>query len=310
MIEDIPTKDDFYSSADDMVNEAWEKISNLSHEYYELERNNFFYQTSEYFNEESYIYGLEQYWQYARPKLISALTLVIQSIEFRLKGLIAEISPYLLLSSSAKNIPKPEEGIRSFTQFRSIDAQDLIAVYEAFSGREFSKDFKDWFGELRRLRNRFMHTVDNKSDISPELVFKSIIYAHKELNHSDPHWIWHRYIYKSKHSGGGLIFGTEDTPNEIFEMLQVHYELTGAIHSSRNEVAYDLFGFDKENESNYCNKCVAVMSKYEFFDSKHIDNCFGTVQKNGETDLFECVFCKESYNKLPESIWEDDEELI
>lgn len=307
MIIDIPTKEDFYSSADDMVNEAWEKISNLSHGYYELEDINSVYQPSECFDGASYIYGLDQYWLHVRPKLISALTLVIQSIEFRLKGLIAGISPYLLLSSSSKNIPKPIGGIRSFSQFRSIDAQDLINVYETFSDQELSKQFKDWFDELRVLRNRFMHTVDKKSDISAELIFKSIVYAHKELNRDDQHWIWHRFNYKSKHSGEGVKFGADDVPGEIFEMLKVHYELTGAIHSCTNEVAYDLFGFDKEQESNYCNKCVAVMSKYEFFNSKHIDTCLGTVQKNRGAELFECVFCKESYNVLPKSIWGDDE---
>ena len=58
MIIDIPTKEDFYSSADDMVNEAWEKISNLAHEYYELDSKNQFYLSSEYFTDED-IYGLD-----------------------------------------------------------------------------------------------------------------------------------------------------------------------------------------------------------------------------------------------------------
>ncbi|MHA3054685.1 hypothetical protein [Acinetobacter sp. ANC 4633] len=183
MIIDIPAKEDFYASADDMVNEAWKKISNLAHTYYELDTDNMFYKSSDYSCD--YItLGLDNYWSHVRPKLISALTLVIQSVEFRLKGLIAEISPYLLLSSSSKNIPN-----RSFTQFHSIDAQDLIKVYEMFADKDFSPKFKKWYEDIRILRNRFMHTVDKRSDISPELIFKSIIFAHDELNGNNSHWI-------------------------------------------------------------------------------------------------------------------------
>lgn len=158
MIIDIPTKEDFYSSADDMVNEAWEKISNLAHEYYELDSENQFYLSSEHFTDED-VYGLDQYWHHARPKLISALTLVLQSVEFKLKGLIADISPYLLITGSTKNIPKADEnGIRSFTQFHSIDAQDLIKVYEVFGDKQISPKFKKWYEDIRILRNKFMHT--------------------------------------------------------------------------------------------------------------------------------------------------------
>lgn len=306
MIIDIPTKEDFYSSADDMVNEAWEKISHLAIEYYEIDSRNQFYKTSEYFTDED-IWGLDRYWDHARPKLISALTLVIQSVEFRLKGLIAEISPYLLLSSSSKNIPDVDEsGVRSFAQFRSIDAQDLIKVYEIFSGKELSSKFKMWYGNTRILRNRFMHTVDKCSDIKPELIFKSVVFAHNELNHGGSNWIWHRYKYLARHSGRGVDLNKDEISGEIVGMIQVHYELTGAINSCSRAVANEVFSFDKSAVSFYCKQCISVMVRDEYFDSKHLDDCIGTVQKNKRSEKYQCVFCCTKYEKLPESIWEDD----
>jgi hypothetical protein len=306
MIIDIPTKEDFYSSADDMVNEAWEKISNLAHEYYELDSKNQFYLSSEYFTDED-VYGLDQYWHHARPKLISALTLVLQSVEFKLKGLIADISPYLLITGSTKNIPKADEnGIRSFTQFHSIDAQDLIKVYEVFGDKQISPKFKKWYEDIRILRNKFMHTVDKSSDINPEIIFKGIVYAHNELNQGGSNWIWHRYRYKASHSGGGVDFNKDEISGDIFEMLQVHYELTGAIYSCSREVANEIFNYDKSVDSDYCKKCVSVMAEFEYFDSKHIDYCLGTVQRNKRSGMYQCIFCRNEYEKLPESIWEDD----
>lgn len=305
MIVDIPSKNDFFTSADHMVNEAWEKIALLAHNYYDIENKNHFYMTSKSLYEKYYL-NLDEYWKFARPKLISALTLVLQSVEFRIKGLIAEISPYLLLSSSSRQIPKADsKGVISFSQFHSIDAQDLITVYETFSEKKLSPKFNKWYSEIRVLRNKFMHTVDNKSDISPELIFKSIVFAHNELNKDDSHWIFHRYNYKAIHSDGGIDFGINATSGLIYEMLQIHYELTGAIHVCSRAVANEIFGFDPEVESFYCKHCVTVMSKYEWFDSKHIDDCFGTVQLNTRTSLFQCVFCRSEYTCLPESLFDD-----
>lgn len=306
MIIDIPNKEDFFNSADHMVNEAWEKIASLAHSYYEMQCQNNFYEFSENFSND-HVLHLDKYWEFARPKLISALTLVLQSVEFRIKGLIVEISPYLLLSSSSRNIPKADDkGLISFTQFHTIDAQDLIKVYETFSERSLSSKFKKWFEGTRVLRNKFMHTVDLSSDISPEFIFKCIVYAHNELNKNDPHWIMHRYKYKAEHSHGGIGNLHDATPGLIFEILNVHYELTGAIYVCSRQVANEIFGFDSELESDFCKKCISVMSQSEWFDSKHIDYCIGTVQKQKRTQLYQCIFCNTEYENLPESLYDEE----
>ena len=129
MITDIPTKTDFYTMADHMVNEAWEKIADLAYDYRDINLWNSYCKTSEFYTE-SDIKNLEHYWVFARPKLITSFNLILQSIEFRLKGLIVEISPYLLITNATRNTPKPDsEGNISFSEFHTLDAQDLIKVY-------------------------------------------------------------------------------------------------------------------------------------------------------------------------------------
>ncbi|KYQ83490.1 hypothetical protein AWW72_14195 [Acinetobacter sp. NRRL B-65365] len=305
MIVDIPTKLDFYTSADHMVNEAWEKIAQLAHLHYEVANREHFHISKENIYEENKL-NLDNYWNFARPKLISALTLVLQSVEFRLKGLIAEISPYLLLSSSSRQIPKADEkGVISFSHFHSIDAQDLITVYETFSDKKLSSKFRKWYEEIRILRNKFMHTVDKNSDISPELIFKSIVYSYNELNDNEFHWILHRYKYKAVNSHQGMNFEKESVSGYIFEMLQVHYELTGAINVCSREVANEIFGFDIEAKRFTCKHCVSIMSRYEWFDSKHLDTCIGTVQVNKRSGLYQCVVCRNEYETLPESVFDN-----
>ncbi len=192
MITDIPTKTDFYTMADHMVNEAWEKIADLAYDYRDINLWNSYCKTSEFYTE-SDIKNLEHYWLFARPKLITSFNLILQSIEFRLKGLIVEISPYLLITNATRNTPKPDsEGNISFSDFHTLDAQDLIKVYNTFASKSLPDDFITWFNSMRILRNRFMHTVDKKTDIMPELIFTSVVRAHNYLNTESAHWICKR----------------------------------------------------------------------------------------------------------------------
>ncbi len=279
MITDIPTKEDFYDTANHMVNEAWSNIADLAHEYSELIRMNEIYSLPEIHAEDN-IVNLKNYWRFARPKLITAFSLVQQSVEFRLKGMIVEISPYLLITNVVRNAPKPDlAGNISYAAFHSLDAQELIKIYDMFSTKKLDGKFNNWYAEMRTLRNKFMHTVDMKSDISAELIFKSIVFAHRHLNPSDSHWIWHRYNYKIIHSTNGIHF-KESTPSYIFEILRVHYELSAAIRNVSDIVSKDLFGYDKNKKSYYCKKCVSLMVQDEYFDSKHLDDCIETVQYN------------------------------
>lgn len=306
MITDIPTKQDFYSTADHMVNEAWEKVADLSYAFNDLLVWNKFCIESEHFSDDDVV-DLEQYWSFVRPKLITALSLVLQSVEFRLKGLIVDVSPYLLLTSVVRNIPRnDEQGNISFSQFHTLDAQDLIKVLGAFSMNKLSDEFIEWYKEMRILRNKFMHTVDMKSDITAELIFKSIIFAHNNLNPDSPHWIWHRYNYKAIHSANGINFKGAES-GLIHEMLQTHLEITGAISVSSDSVCKIFFGYDKNKTGYHCKECVSVMQKSEHFDGKHIEGNIETIQYNRKTRKYVCIFCHHTQSEKPGDIWEHDE---
>ncbi|MEQ9927016.1 hypothetical protein PJ912_14405 [Pectobacterium colocasium] len=318
MITDIPTKDDFYAMADHIVNEAWEKVAGMAYEHRDIGVSNRFFSESEYFTEKNFIDIDDNYWKFERPKLITALTLILQSVEFRIKGLIVDISPYLLITNATRNPPKADDqGNISFSEFHTLDAQDLIKVHDTFSGNKLSNEFTDWFRTMRMLRNRFMHTVDKSTDITPELIFTSVAFAHKHLNKESPHWIWHRYQYRTEHSSTGIDYESrygEGFSSAVWEMLPTHYEFASAIFSCSKESARKYFGYIKNEpgdanpkESFYCQKCLSVMEKKEYFDSKNIDSALKTVQYNRKSNSYICAFCCDEKNTKPRD-WEDENE--
>jgi hypothetical protein len=47
----MPTKDDFYTMADHMVNRAWEKVADLAYDYYNYGESNDFKTQSSYYDD-------------------------------------------------------------------------------------------------------------------------------------------------------------------------------------------------------------------------------------------------------------------
>lgn len=315
MIIDIPTKNEFYTMAEHLVNEAWEKVADLAYEFRELNIWNNFYKESEYFSE-SDVRNLEHYWVFARPKLITAFNLILQSIELKLKGLIVEVSPYLLITNATRNPPKPDsDGNISFSEFHTLDAQDLVKAHNTFAPQALPDQFTTWFNSIRSIRNRFMHSVDKKTDITPHQIFTTIIQAHNYLNPEHPHWIWHRYIYRATHASGGVKLGIEESEEfsgMVWALRQTHHEFTAAISVCSKESVKTLFGYTKADgnnskESFYCKKCVSVMTKESNFDSKHLDYVLETVQYHRGKRKYICAFCLDEQETKPRGIWEEDD---
>jgi hypothetical protein len=93
-----------------------------------------------------------------------------------LKAKIAEASPFLLISNLPKEWPKECDKIdTAFADFRTIDAQDLIRVYNAVSVVKLSKEFIMNFEEFRKTRNALFHTVDGRLEFSDKIIITYIL---------------------------------------------------------------------------------------------------------------------------------------
>jgi hypothetical protein len=92
------------------------------------------------------------YWFKAQPALANAFGLIQQAMEMALRGRIASISPFLLISRDPKDWPKTvENGAVPFSDFRTLDAADLIMVHQI--PRPIAQQELHHVHHILRLRN-------------------------------------------------------------------------------------------------------------------------------------------------------------
>ena len=140
MIKDIPEADDFREAGLELFDFAWDIAAVL------------WTNLGEAIN-----YGVDvdesseqQYWAAAKRRLTTALAMTQQGVEFFIKAQIAEISPYLLLIESPSKWPSPYTNFDlSFTQFKTVDAQDLVKLHDTVCNVKLTKDFVNTFNVMQ-----------------------------------------------------------------------------------------------------------------------------------------------------------------
>ncbi len=303
MITGTPTKDDFYSMASHMINETWEIVCKLGYPYNK-------YRLGNSFRKEHNLkqIDLNSYWTYAKPKLLSAFSLLQQSVEFRLKGIICEVSPYLLIANSVTSPPKKVDGNISYSDFYTLDAKDLIKVIDTFTDVKLSDEFVTTFNKMRSLRNSFMHSVNYNDNITFEHIIDLICFMHKNLNPNDPGWFKYRYDYLVMHSSNGIDFSEDSIEKlryrpavEDEEMFNVHVEFKTVIGLLSPALTRKHFNYIKKNKkkiSCQCVYCSEMMERSECGSTIYDNDIFvglNTVQAiNGSPDIGVCVICEKN----------------
>lgn len=170
MIKDVPNPQDFFDSGIELFDFAWDTvavlITNLS-----IAEQDFDVEIADV---------TEEYWASSKRRLTTALAMTQQGVEFVLKGKVAEISPYLLLAESASKGPSPYEGREiTFSEFKTIDAQDLVRLHDTVQAKRLPADFVQKFNEMRNKRNRIAHSIDKNLQVHTTEVLETILFFHK-----------------------------------------------------------------------------------------------------------------------------------
>lgn len=250
MIANLPTATDFYQSGNELLNFAWDTTSNLLTE----------------FDEADY-YGYDKdeisdkYWAAARRRLTTSLAIAQQGVEFILKGKIASISPYLLIAEAPSRWPSPYEGTAiDFSEFKTVDAQDLIRIYDTFSDEPLNPKFTERFHSLRERRNAIMHSVGHNVGIHVTDVVESILFVHKALfpNESWP-TIRREFLENSPDSELG---SGEYATNRVSWEISIVKELL------KPAQVLELLGTDKKQRSYLCPKCLDRANRDSDFEFK------------------------------------------
>jgi hypothetical protein len=279
MIVDIPDAIDFQIAAENLINSAWNSLTKLLEEYETFDRIG---------ADEP---DKEKYWLYARPELTSAIAMVQQAVEFYLKSKILAISPYLLISFDTRTWPKKcDTSDVSFTEFRTLDAQDLLKVHNTVSSERLGNDFKQWFSSMRSMRNRIMHTVDKQLSIDPVELAVSILQGHEYLVGKNL-WINTRISYLNRSPEHGVQIGTKNEQDAYIHMA-IHREISLVVGKLQPHQVKHFFKYDKRSFSETCTSCYEKFLNCDFFDCKWTDPFIQTLQTIDKNhDELKCIVC-------------------
>ena len=188
MITDVPSPVDFQAIGTQLLNLAWDTAISLLLDIDEARYSDL--ETKEI---------TDAFWSAAKIQLSTALAIAQQGSEFLLKGRIAEITPFLLLGSTPKDWPA-RAGTKDvpFSDFRTIDAQDLLKVHNAVTSQKLPDEFAMQFENIRRKRNSVMHSVDQHLSVHVTELILAVLSINEYVGKGCP-WtrIRHKYLQES-----------------------------------------------------------------------------------------------------------------
>jgi len=276
MIIDIPTAEDFYTAGKELLDFAWDIVAGL-------------------LSDLDYVksfHGIEQdesdaYWKSAQRNLSTALSITQQGVEFILKGKIADISVFILITGEPAKWPSPYAGEDiKFSQFRMLDAQDLIKVHDIVSQFPLPKNFINSFNQLRETRNSIMHSIDKNLKLSVIEVVDSILFMHKCLF---PNETWgqvrKKFILKSPSSE---IRGIDHVTNEVCSEIALVFKLLSPAKIK------EYFNIDNKQRKYFCPECYVQASHAGEFDDKL---AILKPKSSISTNLY-CPICNHEYSVM------------
>ena len=248
MIIDIPTSEDFYISGKELLDFAWNIV------------------VAELLSEIDYVGSsrdidqneLDAYWRAAKRKLSTALSITQQGVEFILKGKIADVSVFILIAGDPSKWPSSSQENIKFSQFRMLDAQDLIKVHNMVSKTSLPESFTKEFNQLRETRNSIIHSIDKNLNIRAMEVVNSILFMHKYLFPNET-WGQVRKEFLLNDSSS-QIEGTDHVINTVCTEIALIFKLLDPAKVKT------YFGIDKKQRKYFCPECYIQASHDCGFD--------------------------------------------
>ncbi len=207
-----------------------------------------------------------------------SVSLCHQALDFLLKGRIAEISPYLLISSSSSDWPKgADKKDTPFSEFHTPDSQELIRIHNAVYHNRLSQEFMDSFEALRRLRNSLMHTVDKRIALSARDVILNIFLA-SETFLGKYKWPATRRNYLNSSRESYIYFEESDH--------SVCLEIDAVLNNLERRDILRYLGFDRKRRGYRCPICYISHRKV------HFENKFAVLEPNSpDSKEVYCFVC-------------------
>ncbi|NOJ66699.1 hypothetical protein [Acinetobacter indicus] len=274
MIKDIPTSDEFDLAAKAQFDFAWDIAMS-------------FLVTIE--DVSSYISVEEEevrnFWESARQRILTSLIIAQQGIELALKAKLVAVSPYLLIAGSPSEWPKDNDGIGvSFSDFRAIDAQDLIKVYNTVYEEKLSPEFIELFERVRKLRNKAMHTVSRDLNVTAQEVIFILLEVHESL-YTNENWIETRREFLHSSPATQLYYNNDHVEGLVVKEFLIVFNFLKPAQKQR------FFKINPKQRLYFCPVCKHEGEKYESLEPRYA--ILSPNEPNSET-IF-CFVCNETH---------------
>lgn len=242
MITEIPTSAEFHAAGLNQLYLAWHMAMQVTRDHEEAEEH------ALHLNEQEALEAATEYWTKSQPVLANAFGLIQQAMEMALKGRIAAISPFLLIARDPKDWPgKVDTQPVPFSEFRTLDAADLLKVHNTFALTPLDSEFRAFWDEVRRDRNKLMHSVSAKT-FEPADLIRSILTA-AEVLFSEVRW---PQVLLNMEAEGALAaygFTGDDDYNNVMAQIDL------AVRTLKPAEVKRFLGYDKKRRGYVCPEC-------------------------------------------------------
>ena len=265
MVINIPTAEDFNEVGSRYLDLGWDMAMKVLRDATEAE--SWLESGSEEY---------KAYWKSSETELATALTLVQQGAEFLLKAKIAEVSVWLLVRNEPKEFPRGSSTTDvSFSDFRTLDAQDLIRVYNTVGKEKIPPDFVEAFDRQRAKRNSIMHSVGGLPASVLEIVRYVLVIVDILIG---PHkWPEYRRYFLANDRVNSNIDGAPE-----YVMAEECRLLTNLLE---NLELQRFFGFNKKQRAYLCSSCHYSQ------EEAHDTPLWVTAQLRPNTPICTSVYC-------------------
>lgn len=257
MLKNIPTSSNTEEVSLRLYFTALDQIVRIMGEIRNIECNNtdllddtpqFFYESGEPIitNPDPWLIDKDEFLGLAQPDLQLAYMLIQQSQEIALKAMICAVSPFLLLlGSDVRTWPKSDA---DFSQFRTLDASDLVKVVNTVCPRSISDKFAGLYEETRRNRNQIYHQGTYEEELHPKTLLGILVRQYEELYQGR---IWFRDVLVFERQTRHNVFFTDkfNARTAVLSKLATLFELLS------NNQYLTLFGFSKKVRRYICHDC-------------------------------------------------------
>jgi hypothetical protein len=277
MITEIPSAAEFHEAGLNQIYLAWQIAMQTAQGFEQAQEH------ADYLDDEEIAAAAAGYWAKSQPILANAFSLVQQAMEMSLKGRIAAISPYLLIARDPKDWPSGVDAKPiPFSEFRSLDAADLIKVHNTFSESPLGEDFRTFWDTVRRDRNKMMHSVSAKV-FDQSLLIRTILTAVETL-FSETKWPQRLLQMEEDDKYAAYQWGVDAGHNIVMGQIQT------AIENLKPAEAKRFFKLDRKRRSFLCPICWSNANRDWQDDWPKLAQF--TLGQPGETRLH-CVVCDE-----------------